>query len=87
VSDAAPEGALPAWARDPETIERVFLAAVGEGDAEGVDAAIRLMLAADPARAVQLWDSLKAGLALVDLMSIASGEADDATIRRVVARG
>jgi hypothetical protein len=79
--------ALPAWASDPDTLERLFLAAVGEGDAEGVEAAIRLMLAVDQARAVRLWDNLKAGLALVDLMAIASGDADDATIRRVVARG
>ncbi len=75
---------LPAWAKDPDAIERVFMAAVGEGDAVGVEAAIRLMLVADPARAVRLWDGLRIGLRVVDLMRTLSGDVDDATLQRLL---
>jgi len=48
---ATADGEAPAWSRDPEVLERVFLEAVGQGDALGVEAALRLMTVVDPRRA------------------------------------
>ncbi len=76
---------MPAWTRDPEVLERVFHAAVGKGDAEGVEYAIRFLLVVDARRAIRLWDALKVGLRTVDLMRLAAGTADEETVKRLVA--
>ncbi len=75
---------LPTWAKDPNTIERIFLAAIGKGDAVGAEAAIRLMLVADSRRAVRLWDGLKTSLRVLDLINALSGEADESTLQRLL---
>lgn len=59
----------PAWSRDPEVLERVFLEAVGQGDADGVEAALRLMVVVDPRRAQRLYDDLKFGLRFVQVLT------------------
>jgi hypothetical protein len=57
------------WTRDPDTLERIFHAALSAGDAEGVDAALRLLLACDAPRAIRLFDDLRAALAVVHVLS------------------
>lgn len=54
----------PAWASDPETLEKMFHASVSQGDARGVDASLRLLAACAPRRAVELYDSLELALAV-----------------------
>lgn len=80
----SPTPPAEAWTRDPEVLERVFHAAVGEGDADSVECVIRLMLAVDVRRGVEMYESLKAGLRVVDLLSVAAGTADEAAIRRAL---
>lgn len=57
---------LPGWARNPDVLEKVFLAAVGKGDAEGVEAALTLMAGCDPHRAQRLLDDLRTALHIAD---------------------
>lgn len=54
--------ALPDWTRDPDALERVFLAALSKGDAKGVEAALTLMAPCDPDRAQRLYDELTAAV-------------------------
>lgn len=49
---------------DADTCERIFHAALSEGDTEGVEAALRLLIVQDPRRATALWDELKTALAI-----------------------
>jgi hypothetical protein len=42
----------------------VFHAAVRAGDADGVDAALRVMVVVDPRKAVELYDALKTAVAV-----------------------
>lgn len=63
---------VPAWARDPETLERIFLAAVGAGDPQGVESALTLMASCDPHRAQELLDSLRVGLSIAQAPNPAS---------------
>lgn len=57
-----------AWTRDPDTLECIFHAALRAGDAEGVDASLRLLLACDAPRAIRLFDDLRTGLAVVSVL-------------------
>jgi hypothetical protein len=52
----------PAWADDPVVLERIFHAALKEGDVKGVHAALRLMAGCDPHRAQELLDAVELGL-------------------------
>ena len=53
------------WERPtPDELERVFRAAVSDGDAQGVDAALRLMAVQDPHRAQRLLDALDGALTI-----------------------
>lgn len=63
----------PAWARDPEVLERLFLDVLATGDAAGVAAVLRLMVVADPARAVRLYDELRFSLALAERLAQSGG--------------
>jgi hypothetical protein len=45
------------WIADQ--VEAMFHAALKEGDTQGVEAAITVMLRLDPRRAIALWDDLK----------------------------
>lgn len=60
-----PEPDTDAWARDPETLEAIFHAALREGDAAGVEASLRLLLACAPTRALHLYDKLSVALTLI----------------------
>lgn len=51
------------WTADQ--VEQMFHAAVKAGDAEGVEAAITVLLRLDQPRAIRLWDDLQAVLRLV----------------------
>lgn len=73
-----------AWMRDPEEIERLFLACVGRGDADGVEACIRLMLAVDVRRGVALYEGLKTALRTVDLIKVITGDGSDEAIGRLL---
>jgi uridine phosphorylase len=46
----------------PDQLEQVFHAALKEGDARGVGAALRLMAVQDPGRAQRLADALDTAL-------------------------
>ena len=65
---------VPAWARDPDYLEQIFLAAVRAADAQGIDASLRLMAACDPHRADRLLRTLTVGLDLVGLGSRRPGD-------------
>jgi len=73
---------LSAW--PPKLIEDIFLDAIGAGDVDGVEGTIRLMLAVDPRRGIAMYDALKTGLAVVDLMSVADGSVTEDQIRRLI---
>jgi hypothetical protein len=49
--------------RDPDTLERIFHAAVRDSDVEGVGAALRLLAVVDPRRAERLHGALRYALA------------------------
>lgn len=49
---------------DADTCERIFYAALKEGDIKGVEAALRVMAPQDPQRAQRLLDSLRDALAI-----------------------
>jgi hypothetical protein len=50
-----------------EQCEQIFLAAVEQGDARGVDASLRILCIHDPHRAGELFETLRLGLKLADL--------------------
>ena len=52
----------PAWASDPDVLERVFHAALTQGDTEGVRSALHLLAGCDPDRAQRLHDALTTAL-------------------------
>lgn len=59
----------PEWSRDPDKLEEIFHAALQQGDAKGVEAALTLMSGCDPRRAARLFDDLKTALAVAPLLS------------------
>jgi hypothetical protein len=63
-----PDEKIPAWARDPDVLERVFRAAVAAGDVRGVEAALTLMACVDPDRAQRLMADLELGLHLASIL-------------------
>jgi hypothetical protein len=52
-----------------DALEAVFHAALGEGDVEGVDATLRLLVVQAPRRAVELYDALRFALGVTDLVA------------------
>jgi len=54
--------ALPAWAADADTLERIFHAALSAGDAVGIEHALTLMALCDPRRAERLHRDLGTAL-------------------------
>lgn len=51
-----------------DQLEDVFHAALKDGDIEGVEAAIRVMVTVDPKRAVALYDDLQTALAIAKVV-------------------
>lgn len=58
-----------AWTRNPDTLERIFHAALSAADIEGVEAALRLLVACDAPRAIRLFDDLQAALAVTRVLT------------------
>lgn len=54
----------------PDELERVFRAAVGRGDAVGVEAALRLLALRDPHRAQRLLDALDGALTIAHAIEL-----------------
>lgn len=52
------------WTADQ--VEAMFHAALGAGDIEGVDAALRVLLTLDTRRAIQLYDELCDAMVIVN---------------------
>jgi hypothetical protein len=62
-------------------IEEIFHACLHAGDADGVETCLRAMVGADPARADQLYDDLKAALRVAPLMSALANIQPATTVR------
>lgn len=68
---------------DADTCERIFHAALGDGDTTGVEAALVLLAVRDPYRAQQLMDSTRLALDLLDSTPTTTRRSpDDRTGRR-----
>lgn len=61
-------GAFPDWARDPDTLERIFHAALQQGDIKGVGHALHLLLIADPTRGLKLHGELQEALVVAKFL-------------------
>jgi hypothetical protein len=53
-----------AWTRDPDTLEKIFHAALSQGDTRGVEAALTLMAVCDPHRTRKIINELRDALAV-----------------------
>ena len=56
------------WTADE--LETFFRIALKTGDAKGVEAALTLMCSVDARRAVELYDDLKTGIAIVSMLRV-----------------
>jgi hypothetical protein len=56
--------------------ERIFHAALGEGDTRGVEAALHILAVQDPHRAQYLMDLTRAALVIADARSKTAGGED-----------
>lgn len=52
------------------TLERVFHAALTDGDVRGVEAALRVLAVRDPERAQRLYDDLKFALRMAEIVGV-----------------
>ncbi len=53
-----------------DVLEQIFHKALSAGDIEGVGHVLRLMVAQDPRRAVELYEELKTGLAVAKMLGV-----------------
>jgi hypothetical protein len=62
-----PGGVIVVSEYTPDQLEAIFHAALTAGDAQGVEAAIRVMVGVDPRRAERLYDDLKFAVRLAQV--------------------